>query len=72
MCSSRESEKLQDEIANFATVVTYDRAGVGWSKCGPLPRTPQQVVKELRCMLGKAGLNPPYILVGASLGGCEP
>jgi pimeloyl-ACP methyl ester carboxylesterase len=58
------------EIAKFTRVCTYDRAGFGWSDRNPkLPRTSQQSVDELHLLLTKAEINPPYILVGHSLGG---
>ena len=56
-------------IAKFTQVVTYDRAGYGWSDSGPRPRTSQRVVEELRVLLRQAGLEPPYLLLGHSWGG---
>jgi pimeloyl-ACP methyl ester carboxylesterase len=52
-----------------ARVCAYDRAGSGWSDLGPRPRTRQQLTWELRTLLEKAGVPPPYILVGHSAGG---
>ncbi|WP_010480470.1 alpha/beta fold hydrolase [Acaryochloris sp. CCMEE 5410] len=58
------------EIAKFTHVCTYDRAGFGWSDPNPRqPRTSQQSVDELHLLLTKAAIDPPYILVGHSLGG---
>jgi pimeloyl-ACP methyl ester carboxylesterase len=59
---------VQPEMAAFARVVSYDRAGSGWSDPGPLPRTPLQVVTELHTLLERAGEPGPYLLVGHSLG----
>ena len=57
-------------IAKFTRVCIYDRAGFGWSDPNPKnPRTSQQSVAELHLLLTKAGIQPPYILVGHSLGG---
>jgi pimeloyl-ACP methyl ester carboxylesterase len=50
-------------------VCTYDRAGMGWSEPGAQPRTSQQFVEELNTLLGNAGVQGPYVLVGHSLGG---
>lgn len=50
-------------------VCSYDRAGYGWSDPGPRPRDSQRIVAELRSLLEKAGLQPPYLLVGHSFGG---
>ena len=61
---------ISPEIAKFTRVCTYDRAGFGWSDLNlRTPRSSQQSVDELHLLLTKAGINPPYILVGHSLGG---
>ena len=60
---------VQADVAKFAHVCSYDRAGYGWSSAGPKPRTSMQVVKELHALLAAAGEKPPYVLVGHSLGG---
>lgn len=60
---------VQPEVARFARVCSYDRAGLGWSKLGPRPRTLRQIVWELHTLLEKAGVRPPYVLVGHSYGG---
>jgi pimeloyl-ACP methyl ester carboxylesterase len=62
-------QRVQPGIAKFARVCTYDRAGTGWSDQGPQPRTSQQIVKELHTLLGNAGVEGPYVLVGHSFGG---
>ena len=59
----------EKKIAEFAKVLTYDRAGVGWSGAGPGPRTNDIELNELRELLRKANLQPPYVLVGHSRGG---
>ncbi len=66
---SRVWARVQPEIAGFARVVSYDRAGFGWSDSGPQPRTPLQIVTELHSLLEQAGEQPPYLLVGHSMGG---
>ena len=60
---------VQPEVAGFARVCTYDRGGAGWSEPGDQPRTSQQFVEELHTLLGNAGVQEPYVLVGHSLGG---
>jgi pimeloyl-ACP methyl ester carboxylesterase len=60
---------VQPEVATFTRVCAYDRAGAGWSDLGPKPRTSHQIVRELHALLTKAGLPPPYVLVGHSFGG---
>jgi pimeloyl-ACP methyl ester carboxylesterase len=60
---------VQPDVAEFAHVCSYDRAGYGWSDPGPAPRTAAQNTKELHTLLQNAGVNPPFILVGHALGG---
>jgi pimeloyl-ACP methyl ester carboxylesterase len=60
---------VQPEVSQFAKVCTYDRAGMGWSEKGSNLRTSQQIVTELHTLLGKSGLQGPFILVGHSIGG---
>lgn len=60
---------LQQRLAQTYRVVSYDRAGLGWSESGPLPRTADRLVEELHTLLNRAGIAPPYILVGHSFGG---
>ncbi|MDX6381547.1 MAG: hypothetical protein QOI57_2571, partial [Rubrobacteraceae bacterium] len=59
---------VQPEVAQFAHVCTYDRAGMGWSEPGAQSRTSQQFVEELNTLLGNAGVQGPYVLVGHSFG----
>jgi len=60
---------LQEQIAEFTRVCTYDRAGYGWSDSGPTPRTALQVTSELEMLLTNAGVETPIILAGHSMGG---
>ena len=60
---------LESEIAKFSRVISYDRAGYGWSDASPLVRSNNNIVKELHTMLHNAGIPKPYILVGHSRGG---
>jgi pimeloyl-ACP methyl ester carboxylesterase len=60
---------VQKEVAAFAKTVSYDRAGLGQSDLGPKPRSAKQIATELHTALEKAGVKPPYVLVGHSLGG---
>jgi len=60
---------VQPSVAQFTRVCSYDRAGYGWSTAGPMPRTSDQIVKELHALLTAAGEKPPYILVAHSFGG---
>lgn len=60
---------LQRALAGSFRVVSYDRAGLGWSDLGPMPRTADRLVEELHTLLERAAIPPPYILVGHSFGG---
>ncbi len=61
--------KVQPEVAKFARVCSYDRAGYGWSEPGPEPRTSLQIARELKALLMASGEQGPYVLVGHSFGG---
>src|SRR2546421_4940413 len=60
---------VQSTTAKFARTVSYDRAGIGQSEAGPKPRAAKQIAQELHTALQKAGMAPPYVLVGHSFGG---
>jgi len=59
---------LQPEVAKFAHVYSYDRAGYAWSDMGPKLHTMHQDVYNLHTLLQKSNAPKPYILVGASYG----
>lgn len=60
---------VQEEVARRAATFAFDRAGMGWSELGPLPRSGERAVAELRALLAAAGARPPFLLVGHSYGG---
>ena len=60
---------LQRELAQSFRVVSYDKAGLGWSDLGPMPRTADRIVDELHTLLRRAEIPPPYVVVGHSFGG---
>jgi pimeloyl-ACP methyl ester carboxylesterase len=62
---------VQPEVAKFARVCSYDRAGYGWSDSGVEPRSSLQIAHELNQLLHAAGEKAPYILVGHSMGGYD-
>jgi pimeloyl-ACP methyl ester carboxylesterase len=61
--------KVQPEIAKFTRVCSYDRAGLGYSDASPRARTSKVMAGELHTLLKAAGVSPPYVLVGHSMGG---
>jgi len=60
---------VQASVASFTRACWYDRAGVGWSDPPPTPRTSETVASDLHELLSRASVPPPYVLVGASIGG---
>ena len=62
-------DTLQTAISPLTKVVSYDRPGLGESSESPNRRTLPNYINELRLLLQKENIDPPYILVGHSLGG---
>lgn len=60
---------VQEQLGDDVESVLYDRGGTGWSDDVEIPRSLSAVVEELRALLTRLGVPPPYILVGHSLGG---
>jgi len=67
--SSRYWMRVQDQVAEFTRVCSYDRAGYGWSDTVPETLYPEQVAEMLHALLEKGGERPPYLMVGHSFGG---
>lgn len=67
--NSLDWQKVQPLVAEFAQVVSYDRAGNGWSDKTDTVRTPENIVADLHTMLVNADIAPPYVLVGHRYGG---
>jgi pimeloyl-ACP methyl ester carboxylesterase len=61
--------KVLPEVAAFGTVIAVDRLGVGRSDQPTEPQSGAVIVATLRSLLAQAGVAPPYVLVGHSLGG---
>src|SRR6185312_17431456 len=59
---------VQPLIAPFARVMSYDRAGLGWSDDATHPATALNAVQDLELLLGRAGLPAPFLLAGHSFG----
>ncbi len=60
---------VQDEVAKFARVCTYDRAGYQWSDPASGGRSIEDRARELHSVLTRAKVPGPYVLVGHSYGG---
>ena len=59
----------QSKMAAFTRACWYDRAGVGWSDPPSSPRTGAGVASDLHEALRRAGVLPPYVMAGGSVGG---
>lgn len=66
---SQDWSWVQPELSKHAVVLSYDRAGFGWSKGEMKQRSCRDDVEELRAILCAKKLKPPYVLVGTSFGG---
>jgi len=63
-------ERIQQSLAPEVHVCLYDRAGIGWSDPPRRGRrTASGMAGDLHALLTAAGIQPPYILVGHSIGG---
>lgn len=60
---------IPDMVAKNARVFLYDRLDIGKSGTSRNKRTIPNMVSELRTILNDQDINPPYILVGHSMGG---
>jgi pimeloyl-ACP methyl ester carboxylesterase len=60
---------LQTNLGQTNRVVSFDRPGYGWSAPRKGGCSPRQLAEELHALLQQAGITPPYVLVGHSLGG---
>ena len=67
--SSVSWTEVQAALSNHTTVCSHDRGGFGWSEPSFRPHTPAQLAEELHDLLTRAGLPPPFVLVGHSFGG---
>ena len=57
------------DVGTFTTACAYDRAGMGYSDAGPLPRTSERIADELAALVHRSDLRLPVLLVGWSLSG---
>ena len=63
--------RVQPEVAKHTRACVFDRAGLGFSDPAKRPNTSENVVEDLHKLLAGAGVKPPYVLVGNSLGGAN-
>lgn len=60
---------VQAELAASTRIVSYDRAGLGWSDPAPEPQDARESARDLHAALQKADISGPYVVVGHSYGG---
>jgi pimeloyl-ACP methyl ester carboxylesterase len=60
---------VQPQVARFARIVAYDRAGLAWSQASDAPHDADAVAQRLHALLMQIRAPRPYLLVGHSLGG---
>jgi pimeloyl-ACP methyl ester carboxylesterase len=59
---------VADRLKDIARVVMYDRGGHRLSEPAPAPRDSKHLAAELHTALKNAGVAPPYVIVGTSMG----
>lgn len=60
---------IPKQLAQFSTVVVYDRGSFAWSDKATTTRSGPHIVHELHTALQQGHIPGPYIIVGHSLGG---
>lgn len=61
--------RVQPRLAALTTTCSYDRAGMGFSDPGPMPRSAAAIADDLAALIRAARLPGPYLVVAHSLGG---
>jgi pimeloyl-ACP methyl ester carboxylesterase len=67
--TSSDWEAVLQALAAHTTACAYDRPGLGWSDPAPGRPTAAGMAHDLRRLLDLAGVPPPFVLAGHSLGG---
>jgi pimeloyl-ACP methyl ester carboxylesterase len=62
---------LHPRVTQFSRACVFDRAGLGRSDDGPLPRSSGANASALHALLAGAGEKGPYVLVGHSMAGYD-
>jgi len=61
--------KVQNKVSDYASTISYDRAGILWSERGSAPKSSKQISSDLHELLIKSKAQKPYIIVAHSLSG---
>ncbi|GEM_PF-15880 len=68
-CASPVYARLQKALSAKYPVISYDRAGMGWSEADDAPFDGKRNAQHLHALLAAAGVTGPIVLIGHSLGG---
>jgi microcystin degradation protein MlrC/pimeloyl-ACP methyl ester carboxylesterase len=68
-CASPIYARLQQVLSEKYPVISYDRAGMGWSEADDAPFDGKRNAQHLHALLAEAGVSGPIVLLGHSLGG---
>jgi pimeloyl-ACP methyl ester carboxylesterase len=60
---------VQEELSKTTKVVSYDRAGLGWSDPTPEQKDARSIAKDLHRLLNAANFPRPFVFAGHSMGG---
>ena len=66
--SSLDWRFVQPVLTKKMRVCSYDRAGLGFSDRGPLPRDAAAAVDDLHALVERGAIRKPFVLVGYSNG----
>jgi pimeloyl-ACP methyl ester carboxylesterase len=67
--NAMEWQAVQSQLRRTTRTCAYDRAGIGNSVAPPGVRNARDEITDLRRLLGRVHIDPPYVLVGHSYGG---
>ncbi|QJD85993.1 alpha/beta fold hydrolase [Cohnella herbarum] len=62
-------QPVQEQVARFTRVCSYDRAGIMWSDPAKGQRNGLAIAEDFHKVMRAANEKPPYLMVGASMGG---
>jgi len=68
-CASPIYARLQQALSARYPVISYDRAGMGWSEADDAPFDGKRNAQQLHALLAAAEVAGPIVLIGHSLGG---
>jgi len=60
---------ISSEVGDGYRLCAYDRRNLGYSDTVDGPQSPDDAMRDLHRLLAAAGVDPPYVLLGASFGG---